>query len=71
MSKYLWIQSSIVAAGVFFSAIAGQVSGIAWALCAGFWIWQYDRERQRADEEEYISDRLLETIIRLKQIEKR
>jgi len=52
MSKYLWIQFSIVSAGVFFSVVAGEVSGIAWALCAGYWIWKEKRERARADKAE-------------------
>lgn len=49
MSKYLLIQFGLVAAGVFFAALAGQVSGIAWALCAGYFIWRGKQERDRAD----------------------
>ena len=49
MSKYLLIQFGLVAAGVFFAALAGQVSGVAWALCAGVWIWLEKRARDRAD----------------------
>lgn len=44
------IALACVLAGVVLSAIAGDISGIAWALAAGFWIWQHDLMRQQRDD---------------------
>lgn len=47
MSTGTKIALTCVVAGVVFSALAGEISGVAWALAAGFWIWQHEQQRQQ------------------------
>lgn len=46
MSPGTKVALACVIAGVLLSALAKEATGIAWALAAGFWIWQHDKQRQ-------------------------
>lgn len=50
MSTGTKIALACVAFGVLLSALAGEVSGVAGAAVAGFWIWQHQLMRQQRDE---------------------
>jgi hypothetical protein len=57
MSTGTKIALAAVTFGALFAALAGEVSGIAWALAAGFWIWQHDQATRRAKHaQEYADD---------------
>lgn len=47
MSTGTKIALACVVAGVVLSALAGEISGVAWAMGAGFWIWQHEQQRQQ------------------------